>query len=203
MNSSRPSPPTPPSRRAPREDRRRQIVEATLQLIAEGGVDAVTHRRVAAAAGVPLGSTTYYFESREHLIREAFAWHLAAAQQPLDARSPQQATSAEALLDFIVTVTMDEIEARDRLLAEFELTLFAARDAELATILHAFDAAVTARLAEALGALGAQAPEDAGRTILQLIRGYQLDQLSLPAVDRDAFRRRLAVVLAAFLAPRP
>src|SRR5262245_4250116 len=51
----------------PSEDRRAVILDATLRLIATDGVDAVTHRRVAAVADVPLGSTTYYFESREQL----------------------------------------------------------------------------------------------------------------------------------------
>ena len=59
--------------KAPRgEERKTQMLNATLRLIAAGGVDSVTHRRVAEAAGVPLGSTTYHFESREHLLQEAF-----------------------------------------------------------------------------------------------------------------------------------
>src|SRR5512138_372519 len=60
----------------PPEDRRAAILDATLRLIATDGVDAVTHRRVAGAADVPLGSTTYYFESREQLLREAFRRYL-------------------------------------------------------------------------------------------------------------------------------
>ena len=35
------------------------------------GVDAVTHRRVADVAGLPLASTTYWFESKEHLLTAA------------------------------------------------------------------------------------------------------------------------------------
>lgn len=51
--------------------RRERIVEAALTVIAERGPDALTHRRVAAAAGVPLAATTYWFDSKEQLIREA------------------------------------------------------------------------------------------------------------------------------------
>ena len=52
--------------------RRAAIVEATLRVIGARGADAVTHRAVAAEAGVPLASTTYYFASKEALVREAF-----------------------------------------------------------------------------------------------------------------------------------
>ena len=58
---------------------------AALSLIAQQGFAAVTHRRVAAAAGVPLGSTTYYFDSREHLLREAFRRFLALLSEDLAA----------------------------------------------------------------------------------------------------------------------
>jgi len=52
--------------------RRTAILDATLRLIAKGGIDSVTHRRVAAEAGVSLSSTTYYFATREDIIHEAF-----------------------------------------------------------------------------------------------------------------------------------
>ncbi|UGS35623.1 TetR/AcrR family transcriptional regulator [Capillimicrobium parvum] len=52
-------------------DRRRRLLEATLRVVAERGVEGVTHRAVAKAAGVPLGSTTYYFESKDDLLAGA------------------------------------------------------------------------------------------------------------------------------------
>ncbi|MEV0403845.1 TetR family transcriptional regulator [Actinoallomurus sp. NPDC050550] len=56
------------------EGRRRAIIEAAGQLIAEVGVGKLTHRLVAERAGVPLGSTTYYFSSLEDLIDETIAY---------------------------------------------------------------------------------------------------------------------------------
>src|SRR5918999_1774807 len=52
------------------EARREAILRATLALIGERGPDAVTHRAVAERAGVPLASTTYWFESKEDLLQE-------------------------------------------------------------------------------------------------------------------------------------
>ena len=51
--------------------RRDQIVEATLRVIGARGADAVTHRAVAAEAGVSLALTTYYFDSKQALVAEA------------------------------------------------------------------------------------------------------------------------------------
>ncbi|WP_280388130.1 TetR/AcrR family transcriptional regulator [Nocardia wallacei] len=61
---------TRPARRArDPEGRRRAIIEAAVRVIAERGVAGVTHRRVAEVAGVPVGSTTYYFKDLDELIR--------------------------------------------------------------------------------------------------------------------------------------
>ncbi|QXJ24944.1 TetR family transcriptional regulator [Actinomadura graeca] len=50
---------------------RDQIVQATLRLIGEQGIGAVTNRAVAREAGVSLGSLTYHFPSQDDLLREA------------------------------------------------------------------------------------------------------------------------------------
>lgn len=47
--------------------RRAMILEAAITVISEQGLEALSHRRVAAAAGVPLTATTYYFESLDEL----------------------------------------------------------------------------------------------------------------------------------------
>ncbi|PDP89516.1 TetR family transcriptional regulator [Glycomyces fuscus] len=54
------------SRRDP-EGRRRAMVEAAVQEMIANGSSALTHRRVAERARVPLGATTYYFDSLDDL----------------------------------------------------------------------------------------------------------------------------------------
>ena len=51
--------------------RREALLEAVLKIVAEVGPDAVTHRRVAEVAELPLASTTYWFDSKEHLLTAA------------------------------------------------------------------------------------------------------------------------------------
>src|SRR3954452_23750675 len=57
------------------ERRRAALVEAAAKLLAEGGFDAVRHRAVAERAGLPLASTTYYFDSLEDLVTAAVEHH--------------------------------------------------------------------------------------------------------------------------------
>ena len=53
------------------ERRIREIGRAAADLIAEGGVEALTHRAVAARAGVAVGTTTRYFATIDDLRRHA------------------------------------------------------------------------------------------------------------------------------------
>jgi DNA-binding transcriptional regulator YbjK len=71
--------------------RRGSIVEAAADLLTDGGPPAVTHRAVAARAGVPLGSTTYYFADRDEL--------LAAAIERARATDVTRARAAAAVAD--------------------------------------------------------------------------------------------------------
>ena len=49
--------------------RRQQVLKAAGDIMLAEGFRALTHRRVAEAAGVPLGTTTYYFTDRADLMR--------------------------------------------------------------------------------------------------------------------------------------
>ena len=65
-----------PGRQKPRRrydpDRRANISDAALDVVAEHGVAGTTYRKIAERAGVPLGSLTYHFESLDELLGEAF-----------------------------------------------------------------------------------------------------------------------------------
>ncbi|MFZ2750431.1 MAG: TetR family transcriptional regulator, partial [Propioniciclava sp.] len=64
-----------PTTRRPRRsdpDRRARILTSALDVVAEVGVAGVSHRRVATAADIPLGSMTYHFTGMDALLEEAF-----------------------------------------------------------------------------------------------------------------------------------
>ncbi|WP_243793951.1 TetR/AcrR family transcriptional regulator [Saccharopolyspora gloriosae] len=51
--------------------RKERIARAAIAVVGERGIEKLTHRAVAAAADVPLGSTTYYFRTLDDLLAEA------------------------------------------------------------------------------------------------------------------------------------
>ena len=68
--------PHEPRKRRDAELRKRVIVDAAADLLLEEGMAGFTHRKIAARAQVPLGSTTQYFASI-HDLREAGMMRLA------------------------------------------------------------------------------------------------------------------------------
>lgn len=110
--------PPKPQKRAKRdpEGRKRAIVEAAADLIMHGDGTRLTHRRVAAHAGVPLGSTTQYFASIEELRRAGMAALAEQVERDYDAMFADIARkggTAEALADAINEYLMDrdQVEA--------------------------------------------------------------------------------------------
>jgi AcrR family transcriptional regulator len=74
--------------------RRRRVLDATLELAAEGGFDAVQMRDVAAAADVALGTVYRYFTSKERLLLEAMAEQQADLRSYLATHPPRDETPA-------------------------------------------------------------------------------------------------------------
>lgn len=53
-------------------NRKEEILYAALIVIAENGLAETTHRSIANAAGIPLGSTTYYFKNLSDIHKSAY-----------------------------------------------------------------------------------------------------------------------------------
>lgn len=182
------------------EARRREILVAALRLIAGNGTDAVTHRRIAAAAQVPLGSLTYYFDSREELIREAFRFYISEATAFLiEVQEEIPPNSPEALIDLIAEIMRREFAEPAMIHAEYELILHAARDEQIAREFAAWERNLEARLAEPLEAMGVLRPLYAARTILHLVRGFELEQIAGRSERPGDLRERLKIVVEALI----
>jgi AcrR family transcriptional regulator len=81
--------------------RRRRVIDATLELAAGGGFDAVQMRDVAAEAGVALGTVYRYFESKERLLLEANLEQVEALRVRLGDRPPSGTTAADRVVDVL------------------------------------------------------------------------------------------------------
>lgn len=86
-------------------DRRDRIARAAITVIGQQGVHALTHRKVAAEANVPLGSTTYHFASLDDLVAAALdqaAERSVAQLLEWERGLPPDVNLATALADFVV-----------------------------------------------------------------------------------------------------
>ena len=59
------------ARKAP-DERKRQLVESAIEVLAEGGLAAFTVERIARHAGISKGLITHYFEGKEDLLAHAY-----------------------------------------------------------------------------------------------------------------------------------
>jgi len=183
------------------ELRRNEILEAALRVVAEGGPDAITFRRVADRARVPLGSLTYYFDSREDLLREAFRLYLSEATAFIsEIESDKRPRTLSGAIEMVFEIARREFSDHPTMVrVEYELILYAARDATLAREFNAYERWMEARLAASLEALGAPRPFDAARTTIDVVRGFEIERLAHPGAQLENLERRLKLVIDALI----
>lgn len=66
------------------QDTRAEIVKATVEVLSSHGVSGLTHRLVAARAGVSTAATTYHFDTKSSMIAEAAAFVVDRSCQALE-----------------------------------------------------------------------------------------------------------------------
>ncbi|MGW6874035.1 TetR/AcrR family transcriptional regulator [Streptomyces xanthophaeus] len=166
-------------------DRRTLIADTAIATVAAAGLRGLTHRAVDTAAGLPVGSTSYYFRTRTSLIQACYGRlaELDLADVDQDAptapgafstatgRSEAAAALASVLHRWLTT-------SRARQLARFELSLEAARNPDLRTGLHQAGLGARARAAGILAALGADRPEESAELMVAWTEGLLYDHLA-------------------------
>jgi AcrR family transcriptional regulator len=159
--------------------RRDELLAATIELFAEGGSRAVTHRAVARRAGLPPATTTYYFASIQELLREALAAHIQqwtsdlADLTDLDAGPPISLDDATNLVSHVFAQRGPEVAA-----IELSIYLAATRDPALrdaaTQVLVQFEVLAVRILAR----LGVPNGEPLAASIIALVAGTALRRQS-------------------------
>ncbi|MGW8975736.1 TetR/AcrR family transcriptional regulator [Streptomyces platensis] len=108
-------------------DRRQRIIDAAITVVGERGIAGLSHRSVAAAADVPLGSTTYHFATLDELLvaalRQVNGECLADFARWVDGLDPAAPLTDEVARFVEEALTGD----RSRMQLEYELYLAALR----------------------------------------------------------------------------
>lgn len=79
--------------------RREELLDAAIALFAESGEQGITHRAVAARAGVPAATPRYYFGSIQELVDEALTRHIEIWVRDLRALTSKPQPRGQAGLD--------------------------------------------------------------------------------------------------------
>lgn len=152
--------------------RRTHVADAAIATLAREGGRGLTHRAVDRAAGLPEGSTSYYFRTRERLVG-AVAERLSELDRELLPALP--ASSAEAFADGLAEAVGELLgPGRDRLLARYELVLEATRRPAVRDAMTSSNEAVRAAVADRLAALGAADAARAAGELLACLDGLLL-----------------------------
>lgn len=123
-----------------RPARKDAILTCIIDLLATRGLEGVTHRAVDEAAGLPQGSTSYYFPKKADLLIAASAYLADLLGKDCDALQVGFADRvAQQGMDAAIAYVGDELvsyadSARNLFLARVELTMASARRAELAAV---------------------------------------------------------------------
>lgn len=174
--------------------RRRALLDATLRVVARDGAAGASHRAVAAEAGVPLGSTTYYFQSREQMLlaglRHAADTEVARIDErvrELEAADLNRDGWRRAAVDWALQEVSD---ARAHLLiARHQLRLEALRDPDLRAVYGTWTGASLALVETFLRRAGSSDPGPDAAVLVAAIDGVTLNAVVL----LDGARRRALV----------
>jgi DNA-binding transcriptional regulator YbjK len=115
------------------DERRRDLCDAAIEILAEDGARGLTHRKVEQRAGLPAGTTSSYFRTREALLHGAAARVAELDIADFDAVNEGLRTSGAdtpASLSALAETVMRSATGSDfnRARARYELALQAHRD---------------------------------------------------------------------------
>ncbi|QNG20523.1 TetR family transcriptional regulator [Rhodococcus triatomae] len=174
---------------------RERILAAALEIAGSEGIAAITNRRIAAVAGVSLGSITYHFATQTDLLRAALAQFVVEEKERLGAVADQfrgqPLGSVATLVDRVAT---DLAFSAERI-APFEYYIQAGRDPELrGAATECFEAYDDLTMA-VLGALDVPNREMVAAVLVGMVAGLQLRRLAT-GQSRDEIASAIVLVIS-------
>ena len=188
-------------------DRRTALADAAIDLIANQGIRALTHRALDTALDLPAGSASYYFRTKHALI-EAIADRITTRSRD-DFTAAQLIPSTRIDPDGIARAIagwLDRLltERRNHLIVRHALIIELIGDPELhRRLTHSLFS--TERARELFHALGFPDPDAAAADFIAVLEGVVFDRFAgarahIPAGTRDSIDQ-LAAALSCYLTP--
>jgi DNA-binding transcriptional regulator YbjK len=175
-------------------ERRDVLADAAIAVLARTGSRGLTHRAVDGAAGLPEGTSSYYFRTRSALLQACVDRMAARTLSEMASGAPAGPATVDGLVAAAVaTVGRWLADDQERLLARWELALESTRRPELGAALQAAGARVRERVAATLAALDIAEPERRAHDLVACLDGLAFDQLAGAGAPRDTAALRAAI----------
>lgn len=129
--------------------RRQRVIDAAMELGAEGGYDAVQMRDVAARAQVAMGTVYRYFSSKDHVLAAALAGWALALEGRLAQAPPRGDTSVERVVD-VLRRAVRGIDRQPRMMAAM-VSAVSSLDPGAVASQHELDATMERIIRRAIG----------------------------------------------------
>ncbi|WP_112276723.1 TetR/AcrR family transcriptional regulator [Lentzea terrae] len=186
----------------PKGERRRQaLVEAASELLVEGGFDAVRHRAVAERAGLPLASTTYYFDSLDELITAAVEFHgrgeLASCRARL-AELADRLSDDDVLIELILDLLVgQDVTDTETMLLRYERLVATGRRPYLRPLMRIMSMELHALIADIFARSGRDIAADRVEELIALVDGSVVNSfIELKSDPRGVAARMLRTALS-------
>ncbi|WP_425307471.1 hypothetical protein AADG42_01490 [Ammonicoccus fulvus] len=178
-------------------DRRRQIADAGLAILAERGLRGVTHRAIDSAAGLPTGSTSNVFRTKQALIDGLVARLVELDLAALEGNAVPDLSSPAALAAQIARQSAALTHPPMDTLTRARLQLALDPEIDLSSQHEGFTAMAT----QLLRALGATDPERRACSITDYLDGLIFHALAMESRAFDI--EEAALTLEALIGPCP
>jgi len=184
----------------PTSNREQPLMEATLRVIGRRGLDGVTHRAVAAEAGMSLGAITHHFATRDNLVDAALRFALMREVGRLRALAlglQNKAFDTEAWIEALVDWYSRELRTdAETHIACFEAFLAAARSEQYRPVVAEWFDTWRQSAELALRAAGSSDPRGHAGLFVSALIGILLQQMATP---RRGFRQETKAALSSLV----
>ena len=182
---------------------RARVIEAAIDLLAAEGLRALTHARIDQRAGLPKGSTSNYFRTRQALLTGVVDG-IVERELPEVAGATSPSLDSPGELVEALCAAFEHITSANRRVTTARLVLFmeASHNAALREAASRGRAAMEAMGVVALARLGARDPQTAAVAMASCFEGLMLHRIARD--DQTDPRPIIALVVQAALAdPSP
>lgn len=182
-------------------DRREALLEAAIRVVAQQGMRGLTHRAVEVEAGVPHGSTTYYFGTRRDLLVALMAHMRDRGQRAVEPIAQGLALSLADRskpvdLDAIATALVAFVDSSAEVeLARYELQVTAARDPEMKQLMTEQCDVFRKMCMPIVIACGSSNPVRDSHVVQAAVDGWMLDRLTHSDPHPETIKRGMKVLL--------